>query len=56
MKGNILLIEDDVDQADYLKLLLENEGYAVRWASNGDEAMRELSSKETKASMIFLDL
>ena len=42
MKHDILLVDDDPDIRDALGLVLEQEGYTVRTATNGTEALTEL--------------
>jgi CheY-like chemotaxis protein len=39
---NILLVDDDEDLADTLKLLLESRNYIVTTAANGADALREV--------------
>ncbi|HKQ31342.1 MAG TPA: response regulator [Burkholderiales bacterium] len=50
----ILVIEDDVDIRDGLKVLLEDEGYAVELAHNGIEALGML--ERTRPFVILLDV
>ena len=38
MKKNILIVEDEMDIAELLKLYLESEGFGISIASNGVEA------------------
>ena len=40
LPAKILIAEDDADTREALRLSLEVEGYAVRAAANGDEAIR----------------
>ena len=51
----ILLVEDDPDIQENLKLFLELEGYQVQTASNGQEALTYLQAKNP-ALLILLDL
>lgn len=39
MKKNILVVDDEPDVRGFLSDLLEDEGYSVRVAENGNEAM-----------------
>lgn len=39
MKRTILIAEDDKDIVELLRLYLENEGYQVLTAQNGQEAL-----------------
>lgn len=53
-KGDILLVDDDVDLSDSLRIILENHGYGVRTAANSLEA---LAAVETKApDLVILDI
>jgi twitching motility two-component system response regulator PilH len=52
--ANILVVEDHADLREMLTVLLESEGFAVRTAVNGVEALRRL--EETRPSLILLDL
>jgi CheY-like chemotaxis protein len=53
--GPILLVEDDPAMRDAVVELLEGEGYAVRCAANGRQALELLARSETP-SLILLDL
>jgi DNA-binding response OmpR family regulator len=44
-EGEILLVDDDPDIRDSLRLILEKKGYAIRTASNGREALASLKSR-----------
>jgi len=44
-KGNILLVDDDRDIRDSLKIILESKGYTVQTASNGREALSAVKAK-----------
>jgi CheY-like chemotaxis protein len=52
--GYILIVEDDDDIREALSQILELEGYTVRGAANGREAL-DISSREPP-SLILLDL
>lgn len=54
MSNKILVVEDDRDLAFVIKTALENEGCAVRTASDGLQAL-EMAMKETP-DLILLDL
>ena len=45
IKGEILLVDDDPDILDSLKIILQNNGYAIRTAANGHEALASLKTK-----------
>jgi CheY-like chemotaxis protein len=53
--NSILIVEDEDSIREALKLVLEYEGYQVREASNGKEALEILPSMP-KPCMILLDL
>ncbi len=53
--ARILLVEDDADVRGTLAELLEEEGYEVVCATNGEEALAELASPSAP-SAILLDL
>jgi DNA-binding response OmpR family regulator len=44
-KGTILLVDDDRDIRDSLKIILESKGYTVQTAGNGREAMGAIKTK-----------
>jgi len=52
--ANILVVEDHADLREMLTVLLESEGFTVRTAVNGVEALKRL--EETRPSLILLDL
>lgn len=51
----ILVIEDDVDIRNSLKVILEGEGYAVLTAENGFDAMEILKTSKIP-NLILLDM
>lgn len=53
MKHHILVVEDDAAIATLLKYNLEQEGYAVSMAHDGEEALIQV--KESKPDLILLD-
>lgn len=53
-KREILLVDDDRDIRDSLKIILEKNGYATRTAGNGREALAEL--KKGKPDLMILDV
>lgn len=50
----ILVVDDEPDIIVYLKTLLEDAGFSVMTASNGEEALERI--KERKPDLISLDL
>lgn len=53
MKTNILLVDDEKDIVEFLKYNLEQEGFTVTTAFNGEEALNKLSQKP---DLIILDV
>jgi DNA-binding NtrC family response regulator len=54
MQTRILIVEDHADSAEFLRLLLEAEGYVVRTAATGGQARESLPS--FKPEIILMDL
>ncbi|MCK9579905.1 MAG: response regulator [Methanoregula sp.] len=50
----ILVVEDSRTQAEYLRHILENEGYRVTLAENGNEALEQIAID--RPSIIFTDV
>lgn len=53
-KGEILLVDDDPDIRDSLRMVLERSGYTVRTASNGKQAVEELDKQ--RPDLMILDI
>ena len=53
-KKTILVIDDEVNLAKLLKINLEDKGYSVLIANDGEEGLRK--AKEGTADLIILDL
>lgn len=53
-RGRVLIVDDDADVREVLSLVLSMEGFDVRHAQNGDEALRLL--RAWRANLIILDL
>lgn len=51
---DILLVDDDPDIRDSMRLVLEKAGYAVRTAANGTQAREELRRK--RPDLMILDI
>jgi CheY-like chemotaxis protein len=54
-KGHLLIVEDDFDIRDTLAQILEEEGYHVAGASNGQEAL-DMLGNAPPPRLILLDL
>lgn len=52
----IMIVEDDAAIRDALMAVLEDEGYQVRGAANGREALRLLRADGQRPRLILLDL
>lgn len=52
-KVNILVVDDDPDIRDVLKLTLEGEGYNVQEAANGKEALEMV--RKVNPHLLLLD-
>ena len=50
----ILIVDDDRDVFESMKIVLEAEGYAVDWATNGTEAIEK--AKAGKPDLMILDV
>ncbi len=53
-KGTILLVDDDRDIRDSLKIILESKGYTVQTAGNGREALGAIKAK--LPDLLILDI
>jgi two-component system alkaline phosphatase synthesis response regulator PhoP len=53
-KGDILLVDDDPDIRDSIRIVLEKEGYTVRTAVNGKLAVEELEKQ--RPDLMILDI
>lgn len=54
MSKNILVVDDEKDVRDFLGDLLKDQGYSVRIAADGVEALELM--KQEKPDLILLDL
>jgi DNA-binding response OmpR family regulator len=52
--GTVLLIEDDQDIADLLRLMVEKEGFRLLHATSGEEGLRRLEERTPR--MVLLDI
>ena len=53
-RRTILVVDDDPDFRDSVRIILENNGYAVRTATNGREALTKLQAQ--KPDLMILDI
>ena len=51
---NILIVDDDRDVFESMKIVLEAEGYRVDWATNGSEALQK--AKAARPDLMILDV
>lgn len=56
MKGPILIIEDDREIRESLVDILEDEGYQVFSANNGQEGLDYLTTTEKQPALVLIDL
>ena len=54
MSGTVLVVDDDREIRETLATILDEEGFAVRQASNGLEALEEMAAHEP--DVVLLDL
>ncbi len=52
--AEILIVDDDIDLSDSLRIILEHQGYRVRTAATGEEALAAIESKAP--DLIVLDV
>jgi len=53
-KWKVLVVEDNADEANLIKMILEPEGYEVTLASNGNEGLEKVES--ASPDLIILDV
>jgi DNA-binding response OmpR family regulator len=54
MRRKILVVEDDEDQLEIIRLVLEKAGFAVGTAANGTDAL--IKTRSISPDLIILDL
>ena len=54
MKKNIMIVEDEEDQANILKIILEGEGYGVLKAKDAKECLEQLEKESP--DLILMDI
>ena len=50
----ILIVDDDRDVFESMKIVLEAEGFAVEWATNGTEALEK--ARASRPDLMILDV
>ncbi|MGO0059290.1 response regulator transcription factor [Brevibacillus fluminis] len=55
MKETIMIVDDNQEIFELLQDILENEGYEVVWAENGEQALAKLEA-EAQPNLILLDI
>lgn len=53
-EAKVLIIDDDPDITEAMRVVLENKGYSVDSSTNGDSAMQSI--KSSKPDVIILDV
>ena len=53
-KAKIMVVEDNLDEAKLIKMVLEGEGYEAACAFNGKEALEKMATE--KPELIVLDV
>src|SRR3954470_12387725 len=56
MKKRVLVVDDDPDIRESVRLVLEDEGYEVEEAADGAAALALLRAATTRPDVILLDL
>ena len=54
--GTILLIEDEVEIADLLRMFLEREGFRLVHAASGEQGLERLGEREPRAILLDIGL
>lgn len=53
-RGNIYIVDNDVESAEELRTLLEGDGYTVKWEPRGTEALSSITDAEP--NLVLLDV
>jgi DNA-binding NtrC family response regulator len=56
MKGRILIVEDELEVRDYLRIALSHQNYSTEIADDGDEAIELLTRPGSDVSLVLLDI
>ena len=54
MNKKILIVDDDKDIFESMKIVLETEGYQVLWATNGEDGLK--MARAEKPNLMILDV
>jgi CheY-like chemotaxis protein len=52
----VLVVDDDAEIRDVVRTVLEQEGFAIVEASNGEEALELLRDRSIRIGLVLLDL
>lgn len=52
----VLVVDDEEDQRETLRLILEHNGYAVQTAENGEHALENMKAGSRPPCLVILDL
>ena len=52
----IIVAEDNLESRSYLEIALQTQGYQVRLAENGNEALQCLQEEGNAASLVLMDV
>lgn len=55
-KGNILLVDDDEEIREIVKVLLSSEGYTIYPAADGAQALTLIEEQEQELDLVILDV
>jgi CheY-like chemotaxis protein len=53
-KGSVLVIDDDPDFSEVVRIALQADGFSVRTAADGDQGLARM--REQKPDLVFLDI
>ena len=53
---SVLLVDDDPDIRDSIRMVLQSEGYSVETAANGADALEKLKVRARPPHLVLLDL
>ncbi len=55
-RPHVLVVEDNVDIGSFAEQILQDHGYQVSWARNGEAALERLADHATDVSVVFSDV